>query len=633
MNQPGSEHRHEIHATGPQSGLFSRGMVGRYLGPVIICIAALVATSPDLIRGTSCGHDFDFHLASWFDARSAWTQSHLFYPHWAASPNYFAGEPRFVFYPPLTWMLGAFFSLALPWKSVEPAMTCLFLALTGLSTRMLARQANLSDGAATLAGCAALFSGYSMFTAYERTAFGELTGGFWVPLLLFFLLRDSNLHSHGGHPVFDRSTVLLALVLAGTWFSNAPLGVMAGYLCVCVTLIVALLHRSWAPVLRFTTAMALGLGLSAVYLVPAAIEQRWVQIRQATDDPGLAVENSFLFGHHSDPGLELHDVELWRVSLIAVTMIAITLISIFIAWRRGRLPQSASWWVPLALIPIAVLLLQLPFSLRIWTTLPKLRFLQFPWRWLVVLEAPLGVFLAAAVWPVRRRYRIPVASTCAAIFLGCTVFSAFVFHQSCDEDDAVNSMINTYYSGVGFGGADEYAPPGADNSLVAFGLPDACLSTDPSRVLAVSDDGNVPQWDPSNGHCDAIYKWQGRDQASREHLRMEADPPHAGFLILHLRNYAAWQVRINGRLIAFGANPALPALPRREDGLIAIPVAQGHSEVAIDWAATTDQIVGRWLSALSLIALICLYFLERRTSAQKPSLPFHDPEIDAPRVS
>ena len=62
------------------------------------------------------------------------------------------------------------------------------LAATGLATRALARQA-FADGAATLAGCAALFSGYALFTAYERSAFGELTGGFWIPLLLLFTLR------------------------------------------------------------------------------------------------------------------------------------------------------------------------------------------------------------------------------------------------------------------------------------------------------------------------------------------------------------------------------------------------------------------------------------------------------------
>ncbi|MGC2617289.1 MAG: hypothetical protein WA354_24855, partial [Terracidiphilus sp.] len=271
----------------------------RFLGPAIICLAALIATSPDLIRNTSCGHDFDFHLASWLDAAASWRHG-IFYPHWAPSPNYGAGEPRFVFYPPLTWMLGAALGLIFPWKGVELAILCSFLAATGLATRMLARQA-LSDGPATLAGCAALFSGYSMFTAYERSAFGELAGGFWIPLLLLLVFRDRNSHASVWRRALDGSAVLLALVVAGAWLSNAPLGVMASYLLAPVALTVAILQRSWAPILRSVVAVTLGLGLSAIYLVPAAVEQHWVQIRQATDDPGLAIENSFLFGHHTDP--------------------------------------------------------------------------------------------------------------------------------------------------------------------------------------------------------------------------------------------------------------------------------------------------------------------------------------------
>ncbi|MGZ5154374.1 MAG: hypothetical protein ACXWC5_30500, partial [Burkholderiales bacterium] len=232
-------------------------------------------------------------------------------------------------------MLGAAFGLILPWKGVELAITCSFLAATGLATRMLARQA-MSDAPATLAGCIALFSGYSMFTAYERTAFGELAGGFWIPLLLLLIFRDRNPQGSTWRRALDGSAVLLALVIAGAWLSNAPLGVMASYLLAAVALVLALLQRSWAPIARAVVGVTLGLGLSALYLVPAAVEQKWVQIRQATDDPGMAIENSFLFGRHADPNLELHDVELWRVSIIAVVMIGIALLCTFIAWRRGR---------------------------------------------------------------------------------------------------------------------------------------------------------------------------------------------------------------------------------------------------------------------------------------------------------
>ena len=49
---------------------------------------------------------FRLSLVSWFDALNSWRHG-IPYPHWTPSANYGAGEPRFVFYSPLTWMLGA----------------------------------------------------------------------------------------------------------------------------------------------------------------------------------------------------------------------------------------------------------------------------------------------------------------------------------------------------------------------------------------------------------------------------------------------------------------------------------------------------------------------------------------------
>ena len=53
--------------------------------------------------------------------------------------------------------------------------------------------------------------------------------------------------------------------------------------------------RPW-PALRALGGIALGLGLAAFYIVPAAFEQRWVQIERAII-PGMRVEDSFLFAH------------------------------------------------------------------------------------------------------------------------------------------------------------------------------------------------------------------------------------------------------------------------------------------------------------------------------------------------
>ena len=93
--------------------------------------------------------------------------------------------------------------------------------------------------------------------------------------------------------------------------------------------------------------------------------------------------------------------------------------------------------------------------------------------------------------------------------------------------------------------------------------------------------------------------------------RVEAEVPYDGYLILRLRSYPAWQVKVNGE-------PA-KSLPERADGLIAVRVPKGRDRVTVDWTATEDTWIGRWLSALGLALLIGLWWMERRLSLARLS--------------
>ena len=582
-----------------------------FTGPALILLTALVASMPLFVHGASCGHDFDFHLVSWLDALHSWRQG-ILYPRWAPSPNYGAGEPRFIFYPPVTWMLGALLRLLMPWRAVPAAFTLLIFFAAGLSTRALARQL-LDEAPATFAGCVVIFSGYTLFTAFERSAFGELTGSFWMPLLFLFLLRDNHPDSSGWRRAFDGSATLLALVVAGAWLSDAPLGVIASYSLAGLALVTALLRRSWAPIQRAAVAVALGLGLAAVYLVPADHEEPWAAIHQATDDPGYLIENNWLFARHSAAGLQEHDAELRKVSIIGASMIALALLGTAFILRRATPAARRLGWIPIALIPIAVLFLQLPLSRPIWNLLPELRYLQFPWRWLVALEAPMAILFAAAVWNLQRVRRTLTigAWVLFALVLSAASVSGWLFYQVCDDEDSVPAMLSTYAAGSGFEGAEEYAPPGVDNSLATVNLPPVCLTASPFTVLGKADEGEPPAWDPVQHACDVTYDFDHSTRQPSQHLRIHATTPHAGFLILRLRRYPAWQIRMNG---VFQHN-----LPQRDDGLIAVPVSQGPVDLAIDWTDTRDILAGRILSAVAFMLLAGLWFTEHRRTAPQVS--------------
>ena len=587
---------------------------GSFAGPASILLAAAVATAPILLHGSYCGDDFEFHVVSWLDVQQSWLHG-ILYPHWMASANYGAGEPRFVFYPPLTWMLGAALGFVLPWQFVPVALVFLFLAGTGLAVRALALEA-LADAPATLAGCAALFSGYALFTAYERSAFAELTGGFWIPLLLLFALRDRNSSASTLRRTLDGSTLPLALIVAGAWLSNGPLGVMASYLLAAVALTASALARSWAHLLRAALAAALGMTLAGLYLIPAAWEQRWADLRAAIVYPVFTIENNWLFDRPADPMLAPFWMVLFRASMLAVIMIGVALLSFLAVFLRSKRPDALldrRWWIPLALIPAAVLFLQLPVSHAVWELLPKLRFLQYPWRWVLVVEAPMGIFFAAAIWPLRsttRWLRGVIALICGLVFLSTTWFAAKHFLRVCKEGDTVAEIMAWYRAGGGIEGTDEYEASGSDHWQIAKGLPDACFTSDFDTTLGVAGPGeSISAWRPNQGSCETTATAQVREP---EHMRLAMVVAHPGFLILRLMSYPAWRVTVNGQRLA----PFEPSEQSdlRDDGLIAVPVRQGPVELTVDWSTTPDAVAGRCVSALAVLLLIVLGLFERRLS-------------------
>jgi hypothetical protein len=85
---------------------------------------------------------------------------------------------------------------------------------------------------------------------------------------------------------------------------------------------------------------------------------------------------------------------------------------------------------------------------------------------------------------------------------------------------------------------------------------------------------------------------------------VQAETPHAGFLVLRLRTYPAWRVRVNGEPIA--------AMPSRQDGLMVVPVPSGRVDLAADWNTTRDVLVGWLVTAAALVSITFLWLRDRR---------------------
>jgi uncharacterized membrane protein len=419
----------------------------RFTPVLLIAGTALVATATLFVHGSSCGHDFDFHLLSWMEVARAW-HTGLVYPHWAADANYGAGEPRLIFYPPASWLLGALLGIITTWHAAPTLFVLLALLAGGAAMYLLAREWASAE-AASFAACLYIANPYAMFVAYERAAFGELLASAWMPLMVLFALRNSG------------SVVPLGLSVAALWLTNSPAAVVGSYLLAILAFEMSVVQRKLWPALRAAGGMALGLGLAAFYIVPAAFEQRWVQIDRAIT-PGMRVEDSFLFTHTAN---DFHNQVLWTASWILLGEFAVGVIVAYLAWRKqagGAARIALTVTLPL------ILLLQLPLSDAIWKHTPHMKFLQFPWRWLVALSL-VACAIAAMAWPRRRSLGMEILA--GVLILAMTVGGGVLFFQPCDEDDAVTAQVAVFQQGVGSEGTDEYTPLEADNASVQQHLP------------------------------------------------------------------------------------------------------------------------------------------------------------------
>jgi len=399
---------------------------------------------------------------------------------------------------------------------------------------------------------AALYAGnpYHLVIVYWRSAFAELLASCLVPLLLLLVLKAAE---EGW-----RVLVPLSLLLAASWLTNAPAAVMIHYSLALLVLIIAWQRRSPRVLLVGASAVALGACLSAFYLFPAIYEQKWVNIAEAISS-GSRPQDNFLFIHTTDPD---HDAFNRIISWVAMLEIVATLAAASGAriWRDKNRPV----WTTLIRWAAVCGLLMLPETALLWNFLPKLAFMQFPWRWLLCLSMMFVIFLTLGV----RRWWMRFAVCAVAILVIATAWQR-IQPPWWDNVADLREMQDNMSDGIGYEGVDEYAPVGADPSTIDKDAPQVAVDGAARATI------QVLHWGP-------------------EFKLFTAETSVPDQLALRLFRYPAWQVEVNGRVVETAARP--------DTGQMLVPLAAGMNRVQVIFVRTWDRTAGGLISILGVLA-------------------------------
>src|SRR5712664_2510111 len=430
-------------------------------------------------------------------------------------------------------------------------------------------------GAALFGAAAYAANPYALLVIYMRSDFAELLACALMPVVLLAALQVCGLVENPGRSQ-PRALALFAVVFAAVWLSNAPAAVLASYSVALFFVWAAFAEKSSRPLWRGVAGVTLGLALASFYLFPAAYEQRWVNITQALS-PGLHPSDNFLNTMTNDPE---HNVFNWVASSVAIVLMVMTGIASIAAHRSAakneETEEARKLWRVLLFLSAAAIFMMIRPSSAFWEHLFKLRFVQFPWRWMSILAVPYSCFLAAAM--SRRRARWILGAAAIAV---SAATAAFLVQQTWWDSDDMPALREAIANDRGFEGTDEYDPLGDDHTNLPEKAP---------RVAILPDDesgGGAPRAEVR------VLRWG----AEVRELQVLSQKPVR--VALRLLDYPPWRVEVNGRVAT---------LQHAEtSGQMILRLPAGTQHIAVRFVRTPDRIVGIFVSVAGLLALLALF--------------------------
>jgi hypothetical protein len=523
------------------------------------------------------------------------------------------GYPIFNYYAPLVYyLLEALHLLGLNFLHALLAGLVILAIFGGVGAYLLGR-AWFGPVAGAVTAVAYLYAPYTLYNSPRRGAVGEFAGLMLMPWILFAFVRLAK----KGRGVTLAGAALGYAALIAT--HNIGALIFTPLLLTYVAMVWWLTGWNRPAGWRLGTALVLGLGLAAIYWLPALIETRYVQIERVYAPAALDFHNQFLpLGEIFGPLLTADLTQLHPPIPRSLSWpgLILGMVGLGLAWMRpaGGWPGGRAWAALMSVWLAGLIFGATRASAWLWEALPLVRFVQFPWR----LLGPAGLALAGLAGagaeglcltftsrPVQAQSRLrqiwpgpAIAFTCAAAII---LYGLPWLYVQFLPAPAIGGILDAQHferrtGWIGTTSTGEYLPVAVEQ------LPD------PARLEGLYAQSEViPRLPPQKG----VQLIGGTWGTTSAEVRLRLDESRqVRFDWLYFPGWRAW---VDGQAIPVGVEPP--------HGFLAVHVPSGEHDVRLNFGPTRLRLGAGIASAVSLLAVTGLSVVAGAGYGESPARP------------
>ena len=543
----------------------------------IAAVAGAAILFAGLARGIPKVYDLPDHLGYTWQVLDSLRRG-ILYPRWLADLNDGFGEATLVFYPPVLHMTAAWLARVLH----GDVLTGFYLTLFGFGVLggvgiFLFVGRTFKTWVGALAALAFAAVPYRVFEMYSSGLYSAFAAGCLAPWALIALARISQEAPLSKRERL-RAVASWALVFAAVVLTNMPSAVIWTYLVAVWASVDAVASRRWDRVGLVAAGGAWGSLIAGVYLLPAVIEMRAVDIPLES-----YYRSNFLFqgsGSWMKPGLRSMFDRMGIFALLA-WLLSVGVLAMVRQW--GQLPDSRQRLFArmMTTLGLAAAFLMTPLSLWAWRWLPQLSRVDMPWRLLEPVGLVAAGSTAAAIWALAATRGHVLVRALAVLFLVCLAAVCVDFDLALSDANGHASPEATRAAIPRFARKEVFfLPKGARRAASMQSAPLIACSR-PCRV-------KILDWSPT-----------------RREFEIASEAPSR--VALRTYFFPGWRAAD----VTAAAAP-LNAGPEAGTGRIAVEVPAGVRRVLVEFGTTPSRVAGGVVSLLAGAAWLFAMWATRR---------------------